>query len=257
MAFFGTRDFLLEVSKGTITGHENITFGGANPSIGKSFETLWDAGGIYTAPTAAETWEILSDSTDDDGSPIGTGARTIVITGLDTAYAEQTEVIIMNGTTPVVTTRTDWFRPRAITVITSGSNRANVGTITLRVSGGGALRSTILPDNAQSFNGFYTVPAGLTAYLLQYTPTIPKNEDVSIRSLVTLLGSGTDISGGEAKVYQNAIAVAFQTNPVLVQKTDFHLLAKSTNEDVNVSIGFELIEVVQDITQDLQKLRIF
>jgi len=232
-------------------------FTGVNPNVGKTFETVWDIGGTYTAPTGAETWEIVSDSTDDDGSPTGTGAQSIIITGLDTSYVAQTEIVTLNGTTPVVTTRTDWFRPRSIVVIASGSNKSNVGTITLRVSGGGATRSTILPGNAQSFNGFHTIQVGCMGYLLQFTPTIPKNEDVTIRGIVTLEGSSTDIVGGDIKVYQSSVAVPFRSNPVLAEKTDFSLLAKSSNPDVSVSIAFELIEVVQDLTQNFNSIRIF
>jgi hypothetical protein len=257
MSFFGSRDFLLEVSKGNIQGHRNEMFTGVNPSIGKSFETVWDIGGIYTAPIAAETWEVVSDSTDDDGSPLGTGARSVIITGLDTSYISQTEILTLDGTTSVVTTRTDWFRPRNVVVISSGSNRGNVGTITLRVSGGGSTRSTMLPGNCQCFNGFHTIQAGCMGYLLQFTPTIPKNEDITIRGIVTLEGSSTDIVGGDTKIYQSSISVDFKSNPALTEKTDFCLLAKSTNPNVSVNIAFELIEIVQDLNQNFNSIRTF
>jgi len=257
MSFFGSKNFLLEVAKGNVADHSSVAFIGINPNIGKTLETVWDSGGIFQFPTSGETWEILSDSTDDDGSPVGIGARTVSIIGLDTNYVRQIETVIMNGTSVVTISRTDWFRPRVIVVVSSGSSKVNVGTITLRVSGGGAIRSAILPGNCQSFNGFHTVPLGFTAYLLQYTPTIPKNEDVTIKGIITLEGSSTNVASGDIKVYQSSIAVPFLSNPALSQKTDFHLFAKSTNENIDVKISFELVEIVQDITQNLEELRIF
>jgi len=247
-------NFLLEVSKGNITDENTISFVGSNPSVNQSFETCWDVGGVFVFPTVGETWEVVSDNANDDGSPAGTGAQTVLVIGLDTSYNTQSETVTLNGTTPVPTVRTDWFRPRLAIVTLSGSTRSNVGTITLRVSGGGAVRSTILPTNGQSFNGFFTIPAGFTGFLLRTLPIIPKNEDVTIRNKVTLFGSNTDISAGDAQIYQNAVSSPTLSYPSLAEKTDIHLLAKSTNTQVFLSVSVELLLLNKVIAQDLNEI---
>jgi len=186
----------------------------------------------------------------------GIGAQRVEIIGLDVNYNQQTETVILNGTTSVPTVRTDWFRPRLIIVTLSGSNRSNVGTITLRVLGGGAVRSTILPTNAQSFNGFFTVPAGFTAFLLRTLPIIPKNEDVTIRNRITIFGSNTDVAGGNSQIYQNSVLSPSLSYPAYAEKTDLHLLAKSTNTDVFLSVAIEMLLLNKVIAQNLNDIMV-
>lgn len=231
------RSFLLEVAKGTIAGYSTATFVGIHPSVGNDFETVWDPGGDFVYPTAGETWEIVSDSANDDIS--GTGARIVFISGLDDNYEPVTETVETNGLTPVVTVRTDWFRIYGVLVISSGSSQANEGDITLRVAGGGNIRSKILPTFATTFNGFFTVPKGKTLFLLISQAFVPKNEDVVIRNRVLVDGTNTFINGGEVAVYQNDVFSEFFALPRFPEKTDIDLRAKSTNTNVQITVGLE------------------
>jgi len=232
------RKFDIEVSRGEVAGYRHIIIIGVNPAVGKdSFEDLWDVGGNFLYPTGAETWEVFSDNVND--SSAGTGARMVVIQGLDTNYVEQSEVVTMNGTTPVITTRTDWFRITSVIVISSGSTQENEGEITIRVSGGGTIRSLIRTGQGQTFNGFFTVPAGKTLLAQFSQAVIPKNEDVSLQSRVLIDGTNTFVAGPSLPIYQNNIATHFTSLPTLPSKTDLRLTAKSTNTTVKVS---QLIE---------------
>jgi len=228
------RNFDIEVARGTVPGYENIRIAGVNPSVGDSFEDLWDAGGKFLFPTAGETWEVVSDNVNDISE--GTGAKTLLITGLDDSYVEQSEVIAMNGTTPVTTTRTDWFRIRSVIVVSSGSGETNAGDITIRVSGGGDTRSLIRTGLSNTFNGFFTVPANKTLFVLNAQVLIPKNEDVVNRNRFKGFGTNTFLSGGDNPLYQNQGIAVFTSLPTLPQKTDFVVTSKSTNTSVSVSI---------------------
>ena len=65
---------------------------GNNPSIEiAAEEDVWNNGGDYIFPAAAETLDIVSSDADDDGDGNGTGAQTVRITGLDADYKEITE----------------------------------------------------------------------------------------------------------------------------------------------------------------------
>lgn len=231
------RSFLLEVSRGSIPGYSLSGFLGINPTIGSSFETVWDAGGDFIHPITGETWEVVSDSVNDSSS--GTGARLVVISGLDDAYAPASEIVTMNGTTPVSTTTTNWFRISSVIVIFSGSSKSNEGEITLRVSGAGAIRSKILTAASRTFNGLLTVPAGKTFFLLNTQIFIPKNEDVIVRNRVLVDGTNTWLSGGDVSVYQNDVRVDFSSIPRFPEKTDIEARVKSTNTAVTVSLNAE------------------
>ena len=126
-------------------------------------EDIWETGGLYTGfPTgAAETITLVSDSANDTAD--GTGMRTVRVTGLDAAFAPQTEVVTLAGATPV-TTATTWSRVHRVRGTSAGSGGVNAGTITVKHSATTAnVFCSILPGFGQSQTCAYTVRAGHTA----------------------------------------------------------------------------------------------
>lgn len=231
------RLFELEVGRNAINGIVSSGFIGSNPNIGKSFETVWDAGGDFIYPTAGEAWEIVSSSANDALG--GIGAEKVLIRGLNDAFVEISEIVDMNGTTPILTTITDWFRIYGIIVILSGSSQFNEGTITLRVSGGGDIRSQIQPTMSTSFSGLFTVPASKTLFILSAQTFVPKGEDITVRNRIIIFGTNTSIAGGDAEVYQSSGRVDFKVLPRFPEKADVELRAISTNLSVKVTINIE------------------
>ena len=110
-------DFFTEVAKGEIPGHSLITAFGERESIGTTAtgEDVWRGNELTPAPTSTtsipipadvgEQMTVVSESVNDDS--VGSGVKTIEIDYLDATGAEQTETIIMDGTTPVDTVATD------------------------------------------------------------------------------------------------------------------------------------------------------
>lgn len=231
--------FSIEIAKGALAGYTPTGFIGSNPAIGNSFETAWDVGGNFSYPTAGETWELLSDNAND--TFLGIGARVVLISGLNDSFIETVEIVNLSGLTPVVTTTIDWFRIYNIIVVSSGSSEFNEGTITLRGSGGGLIRSQILPTMSRSFNGLFTVPLAKTVFLLSAQTFIPKGEDVIVRNRIKVFGTNTWLSGGDAPVYQNGASVDFNTLPTFPEKTDIESRVISTNESVKVTLNVEAI----------------
>ena len=158
--------FNLQVSRGQITGHERFCPFGFNSAVGTSAETMWTAGATYTFPSTATALTVVSSSTDDDGSPAGTGARTVTIVGLDANYAEVSETVTMNGTTNVTTTQT-FLRVNEAYVATCGSTGSNVGAITIANTTPVTL-AEIVATAGISQQCVYTVPAGKTAFITRY-----------------------------------------------------------------------------------------
>jgi len=231
------RKFDIEVARGEINGYESMQIAGSNPAIGKTFEDAWDAGGIFSYPTAGETWEVVSSDAND--TLLGTGAQKVLISGLDTGYMERIEEVELSGATPKVTSRTDWFRIASVFVVSSGSGQTNAGEITIRVSGGGLTRSLIQIGLARTFNGFFTVPASKTFIVQQAIVRIPKNEDVTLRTNFFAVPTNTGSTGGDVPIYQSQVISTFTSLPAVPEKTDFRISVKSSNDSVSVALIIE------------------
>lgn len=154
--------FELQVARGQIMGHSSFQVFGYNPDVDTSEESIWPDGGTIPHPTSASQLTIVSTDAADDGNPVGTGARTVYIEGLDGNYNVVSETVTMNGTTGVTTTNS-YLYVNQFYVATVGSGGANAGEITAKVS------TTLYDIIAVGYNtrttAHYCVPAGYTAYI--------------------------------------------------------------------------------------------
>lgn len=142
---------------------------GYNGDIGASEETVWDGSALYAYLGAATVLKISSSSTDDDGNPVGTGARTVHIEGLDANYLEISETVTLNGQTAVNTVN-EYLRVGRLEVVTVGSGLANAGDVyagTGTVTGGvpATVYAKIPIGQNNTLMAIYTVPANKQAYL--------------------------------------------------------------------------------------------
>ena len=159
--------FGLQVARDQIQGHTAFCQFGINTNVGTSNETVWIGSNAYAFPTDAAVMKISSSSTDDDAA--GTGARTVLVDGLNASYERVTEVVSLDGQTQVDTTNT-YIRVNKMTVLTAGSGGTSVGNIYagtgVAVSGVPPVvvnQTGILSNETESV--FYTVPAGHTAFI--------------------------------------------------------------------------------------------
>lgn len=156
--------FELQVSRGQIAGHSVIQIFGYNSDLDTTEESIWPDGGTVPHPTVASVLDIVSTSTDDDGSPAGTGARTVFIEGLNTTYEVVSETVTLNGTTNVQTVNS-YMYVNQFYVATVGSGGANAGEITAKV--GATLYDIIAIGYNNRTTAHYCVPAGYTGYLAE------------------------------------------------------------------------------------------
>jgi hypothetical protein len=159
----------LALAAGLFTGFSIVNKFGRNPDIdqGTLPEDICGAGGVYVGfPTgAAELVRVVSSSANDAAA--GSGARTIIITGLDANYNVQNETITLNGTTPVASVNT-FSRVHTARISTSGSSNAafNAGTITISHNTTTANVFAVMQIGYnQTQESAYTIPAGYTGYL--------------------------------------------------------------------------------------------
>jgi hypothetical protein len=159
--------FELQVARGQIQAHSVVTIAGYNSDVDTAWEMITPVGNL-SYPAAA--LQMTVSSADADDTSAGTGARTVLITGLDANYAVISETVTMNGQTAVTTTNS-FLRINSMLVTTAGTSLANEGIIYI---GTGTVTSgvpaTIYNVIAAGFNNStssqYTVPAGFTGYLV-------------------------------------------------------------------------------------------
>lgn len=161
--------FELQVARGQIQGHRNVTVFGFNGDVDTTQVTVWPLPSLITFPTAALQMTVSSTSASDTSA--GTGARTIVVQGLDAKYNEVTETVTMNGQTAVTMTAS-LIRINYAYVATAGSGNSAagdiyIGTGTVTAGVPATVYDIIKFDYNNTTTGSYTIPAGYTGYLSQ------------------------------------------------------------------------------------------
>ena len=153
--FIRTGNFNLDVSRGAVPGTTNVFVGGRNRSVPNNTEaSCWNIGGLYpwsAWDAGAGTLSLVSDNAADT-------AITILLDGLDANYVQQTEVVTLNGTSPVVSTK-QFLRLNSATNI---GGKAIVGTVNISIRG--TTIGRIEASKQATSMAVYTVPAGHTAF---------------------------------------------------------------------------------------------
>jgi hypothetical protein len=161
--------FELQVARGQIQGHRNVTVFGFNPDVDTTQVSVWPLPSLITFPASAIQMKVSSSSANDTSA--GTGARTVVVQGLDADYNEVTETVTLNGQTAVTMTAS-LLRVNYAYVATAGSGNSAAGSIyigTGTVTSGvpATVYDIIKLDYNTTITGSWTVPAGYTAYVSQ------------------------------------------------------------------------------------------
>lgn len=151
---------------GRVGGHTRVAVYGHTPTPTANSD-CWEGAGLYPFQTVASKLEILSASASDTGA--GTGARTMMLAGLDTNFNPISETITMNGVTPVQSVGT-YLRANGLNIMTSGSGHTNAGDITLRLTGAGATQAIARAGYGYAKQCLYTVPAGFTLLATDVLP---------------------------------------------------------------------------------------
>ena len=161
--------FELQVARGQIQGHRSVTVFGFNPDVDTAQVSVWPLPSLITFPAAALQMTVSSTSANDTSA--GTGARTIVVQGLDANYNEVSETVTLNGQTAVTMTAS-LLRVNYAYVLTAGSSNSAegdiyIGTGTVTTGVPATAYDIIKYDYNTTITGSFTVPAGYSAYVSQ------------------------------------------------------------------------------------------
>jgi hypothetical protein len=172
-------DFHLMVARGLIDGHVGKDIFGESDNVDNGVLTdLWDRANatdtqaIWTAPTAARIHQIVSSSTSDDGSPVGVGARTLLVEGLTSWDLKETsEIITMNGTTNVPTVNS-YVIIHHMEVLTKGATNINVGIITATADTDSTVTAQMAVGKGHTQMAIYGVPSVQTAFITKVSGSL-------------------------------------------------------------------------------------
>ncbi|MEL0287036.1 MAG: hypothetical protein VXA34_00110 [Gammaproteobacteria bacterium] len=150
-----TEPFELQVSRGQISGHTPRNIFGTATAVGTSFVTPWELANTSALPfLSAQSQLTLSSSSASDT------AVSILINGLDDNYEVVSEVVSLNGTTGVTTTKEFKFINDLITVVGNA-----VGFVSAKV--GATTYAAITAGYGRNQAAVYHVPVGHSFYLMR------------------------------------------------------------------------------------------
>jgi len=236
-------DWIINISAGSVSGTSYIEKFGMNVDVDANKETIWDGGDIYTYIATAETVAVTSTLGTD--SATGTGARTVEIQGLNANHNLVYETLTVGGGAGTQ----EFLRIFRARVVTAGTSGINEGTISITSSNTSTVLAQIGIDGSggnaagrgQTFMALYTVPAGKTAYLTQWTVGCGKQNTDAVATFLARPEGGAwnakDIITVSATTYAKDYKIPLQ----FTEKTDIEIRAYSTTNNSLVSSTFNLL----------------
>ena len=212
-------------------------------------EEIWDAGGIRTVMQVAATFSVVSASAGDASA--GTGARTVLLVGLDSDWKPQTEIVTTNGLTPVVTTKTFRRIWRAV-VGSSGATNTNDGNITITETDGSSTQALIPAGNGITQMSHFTVPDEYNAMILKTNRNIFPGGTGGTRSGVIMRKarvytddtSFTEVLTDHIGLQDNGtgvVAEEYRFNNVVPERTDIIFEVEAAKNDTFATVTYSVM----------------
>lgn len=245
--FGNTEPFELQVARGQIEGHRNVTVFGFNGDVDTSQETIWPQGGMIPHPAAALQMTVSSSNANDTSA--GTGARTIVVQGLDANYDEVTETVTLNGQT-AVTMSSSLIRVNYAYVASAGSGSSAagdiyIGTGTVTAGVPATVYQVIKYDYNSTITAHFTVPAGYIGYLSQGLFSAGQSSGATPVEgrLLTTGPNGVRLTAAVTTVNNGVADYVFEYPVAIPEKTDIEATGVGTAANNAASAMFIILLV--------------
>ena len=186
-----SKPYTYDIAEGHLDGHEVVFVYGYNGSVGTTQEAVIPTSTTQNYMAAAAKIAVTCDSTRD--STGNAGARTVVVTGLDSLYAVQAETLTLDGVTGPKSTKY-WLRPLLVRVLTAGTAGSNLGNVYVKDSTSTTTYLQASAGRGQSHHAIWTVPDGYQLHV------------------VGLFGSDASSKGARISLYYRPYGGAW-TNP--------------------------------------------
>ena len=220
--------FDLQVARGQIDGHSTVNIYGYQTAVATSFIPVWENATAYTYPVAATQMNLAGTAGD---------TATITIQGLDANYAQISENVVLNGATPVTTTKS-YLRINSMNVAL-GSATNPAGVVTLKDLTNTTIYAQINAGVGRTQAAIYTVPAGYTYYLQRVNVYTSLNGN----NFATYQNKTIASNGVVQLTQQAAFAIGYESRRIMPrpisEKTDIQLMAKVNSSTGVISIAQE------------------
>lgn len=244
--------FELQVARGQIVGHRAITVFGYNPDVDQTEATVWPLPSLIPQATTALQMSVSSTNANDTAA--GTGARTIVVQGLDGNYDEITETVTLNGQNAVLTAASflhiNYMYVASVGSTKSAAGDIYIGTGTVTAGVPATVYNIIKFNYNDTITGCYTVPAGHTAYVVQGQFTVGQaSGSTSVQGrLVATNGSGIRRTAAVTTLNNGTADYAFEYPLPLPEKTTIEATATGSANNNSASSLFVLVLVKNSLT---------
>jgi hypothetical protein len=153
---------MVNVARGLVSGAQPFgSYGKRIASGAESNVILWPNGTFSIPSSSGVQMSLVSTNAADDET--GANIRTIEIHYLDINLAQQSEILTLQGLTPVTTTATDIRFINCMHVHTFGTSAYAAGNIT--ASNGGTTYSEIATGQLRCSSSARMIPAGYKCYV--------------------------------------------------------------------------------------------
>ena len=251
------RDFYFEVSIGNIPGHRAIHKFGHNPDA-NSAGVFWPimeaaAAGAKTEyegfnAVVAQTVSIVSVGAGGvNDTAAGTGAQVVEVFGLDSRFVPQSELVILNGATPVLTTKL-YIRMDVAIVRRGGALGSNQGALTGTQSGSGFQFFVVAIGDNRTMQATFTIPEGEKGFIIYQGATTNRQQtagSVEARLRVRPPGEVFQVLEPFDATVGGGLAAREYRLPKdsLEPRTDMFLESASSSANIGATGGFDLILV--------------
>lgn len=238
--------FFRRAEMGFVPGWRAASWFGYSKSVGTTRVGISPGAFPVTFPAAATKLQCTSANANDTAA--GTGARKILITGLNSEYEEITEEVALTGQTAKDTVA-EFLRVNGIVVVEAGSGGVNAGNIWLSVDG--ATLSSGVPSNDadkvgiiaagdnKSAMAWATVPKGCNAQIKRATVSVAPEKSVDIEFFYRDTTTGLLLKAGEIELSNTAQESQFyRTYP---EKTDIVVTGKASLASSGASVYYSYL----------------
>jgi hypothetical protein len=159
-------DFRLMVNRGLVTGIAGERRVGNISSLGGTYEPIWSGAGSLPFPTTAAPIRIRAGGNAADAAA-GTGARLVLVRGLDANWDLTTDLLITAGASQSAQSTKSFIRVLdAVSVDVGTYGGRNVGDVCIERTD--ATEVALIPAGiGRAQMGFFSVPNGVQAHVCQ------------------------------------------------------------------------------------------
>jgi hypothetical protein len=246
-----TNNFYLDMAKGNVDGHTITHKFGRNETVPiGAWEGVLQLSTSFVWLTTAVTIRVKSGG-DANDTAAGTGAQAVTVFGLDENGAAATEDIELAGASVSSATSTTFTRVYRAWIADGRAGAYtgnNVGDIVIEDSGGVADLIMIAATEGQTQYCAFTIPLGLTGYLMSIQVQADGLKAADFRLCVRedILDTSTPFQPNRLKFFWDGVLGQSTLQPatpilVLPALTDIWIEARGGGAQTEVSADMEII----------------